>query len=152
MPFLDQYDRLQAPTLVPIHRNSVPPPLSSETPSPLLEGPFPLLLYPAHLEQYLIPCVIPFSYLFLGGGGGLTFGILVPQPRIRPQPPAVEAWSPYRWTTREVPNKYLFFLNCISLSYSKKDLQCGAGSLEYLGLGDGGRNDPKRGGSFPLGR
>nr|XP_058925117.1 olfactory receptor 10V1-like [Kogia breviceps] len=30
-------------------------------------------------------------------------GVLFPQPRIEPAPPAVEAWSLNRWTTREVP-------------------------------------------------
>ena len=32
----------------------------------------------------------------------MTSGILVPQPGIEPIPPAVEVWSPYHWTTREV--------------------------------------------------
>ena len=30
-------------------------------------------------------------------------GILVPQPGIKPMPPAVEVWSLNHWTTREVP-------------------------------------------------
>ncbi|XP_028333156.1 olfactory receptor 10V1-like [Physeter macrocephalus] len=30
-------------------------------------------------------------------------GVLFPQSRIEPAPPAVEAWSLNRWTTREVP-------------------------------------------------
>ena len=30
-------------------------------------------------------------------------GILVPQPGIKPAPPALEAWSLNHWTTREVP-------------------------------------------------
>ena len=29
--------------------------------------------------------------------------ILVPQPGIEPEPPAVEAWCPNHWTTREFP-------------------------------------------------
>ena len=33
----------------------------------------------------------------------LTFGILVPQPGVKPRPPAVKAWSPNHWTTREFP-------------------------------------------------
>ena len=32
----------------------------------------------------------------------VTCGILVPQPGIEPVLPAVEAWSPNHWTTREV--------------------------------------------------
>ena len=32
-----------------------------------------------------------------------AFGVLVPQPGIKPVPPAVEAQSPNHWTTREVP-------------------------------------------------
>jgi len=36
-------------------------------------------------------------------------GILVPWPGIKPEPPAVEAWSPSHWTTREFisPFSYL---------------------------------------------
>ena len=115
-------------------------------------GLFPLLLHPVHLEKCLIPSIIPFSYLFFFLD--LAFGILVPQPRILPQSPAVEAWSPHHWTTRKSPTNifFFFFSNCISLSCSKKALNSGAGALECLGLGDGGRNDPKWGGSFPLGR
>ena len=29
--------------------------------------------------------------------------VIVPQPRIKPRPPAVEAWSPNHWTTKEFP-------------------------------------------------
>ena len=32
----------------------------------------------------------------------MTCGILVPRPGIEPVLPAVEAWSPTHWTTREV--------------------------------------------------
>ena len=31
-------------------------------------------------------------------------GSSVPQPRIEPVPPALEAWSPNHWTSREVPD------------------------------------------------
>ena len=31
-------------------------------------------------------------------------GILVPQPGIKPAPPALEVWSLNHWTTREVPS------------------------------------------------
>ena len=43
--------------------------------------------------------------------------ILVPQPGIKPMPPAVEAWSLNHWTTREVPvylPLFLIFLNFFS--------------------------------------
>ena len=33
----------------------------------------------------------------------MACGILVPGPGIEPAPPALEAWSPNHWTTREVP-------------------------------------------------
>ena len=33
----------------------------------------------------------------------MTYGILVPQPGIKPVPCAVEAWSLNHWITREVP-------------------------------------------------
>ena len=35
-------------------------------------------------------------------------GILVPRPRVEPEPPAVEAWSLNHWTAREVPAQYIF--------------------------------------------
>ena len=35
-------------------------------------------------------------------------GTLVPQPGVKPVPPAVEAWSLNHWTTREVPEHYFF--------------------------------------------
>ena len=38
----------------------------------------------------------------------MACGILVPQPGIKPTPPAVEAQSRNHWTAREVPP----FLNC----------------------------------------
>ena len=34
----------------------------------------------------------------------------VSQPGIEPLPPVVEAWSPNRWTTREVPEFFFFLL------------------------------------------
>ena len=37
-------------------------------------------------------------------------GRLVPRPGIEPTPPAVEAWSPNHWTTREVPK---WVLRCL---------------------------------------
>ena len=43
-------------------------------------------------------------------------GILVPQPRIEPVPPAVEARRLNHWTAREVPMMRIFALMYISLS------------------------------------
>ena len=43
-----------------------------------------------------------------------TCRILVPRPGIKPAPPAVEAWSPNHWTTREFHIYiyiYFFFFN-----------------------------------------
>ena len=34
-------------------------------------------------------------------------GILVPQPGIELMPPAMEAWSPNHWTTKEFPGRHL---------------------------------------------
>ena len=39
----------------------------------------------------------------------MTYGILVPQPGIKPVPYAVEAWSLNHWTAREVP-KFQFLM------------------------------------------
>ena len=35
----------------------------------------------------------------------MACGILVPQLEIKPAPPALEAWAPNHWTTREVLQK-----------------------------------------------
>ena len=40
-----------------------------------------------------------------------TCGILVPQPDIKPVPPAMEVQSINHWNTREVPT-YIFFDDC----------------------------------------
>ena len=42
-------------------------------------------------------------FLFLFWLCGTACGILVPQPRIKPAPPAVEAWTLNHWSAREVP-------------------------------------------------
>lgn len=53
-----------------------------------------------HLRKYTIfQFVFYFFVLFLA----ILCGILVLQPRVEPLPPAVEAQSPNRWTTREFP-------------------------------------------------
>ena len=44
-----------------------------------------------------------FLSFFFFFGCAAACRILVPQPGIEPVPPAVEAWSPNHWTTREVP-------------------------------------------------
>ena len=56
---------------------------------------------------------LQYSHNLFGFFGGFlphctACGILVPQPRIEPMPPAVEAQSLNHWTAREVPG---FFLN-----------------------------------------
>ena len=38
----------------------------------------------------------------------MTCETLVPQPGIKPVPPAMEAWSLNQWTTKEIPN-FLWF-------------------------------------------
>ena len=45
-------------------------------------------------------------------------GILDPQPRIEPVPPAVEEWSLNHWTTREVPGT-LFLKHQVCIFFSK---------------------------------
>ena len=37
---------------------------------------------------------------------------LVPWPRIKPEPPALEVWSLSHWTTRVSANSFLFFIGC----------------------------------------
>ena len=62
-------------------------------------------------------------------------GILVPRPRIKPTPPAVEVQSLNHWTTREVPNVLLFlFFNILKLSFilAVVSLDCGAWDLQSL--------------------
>ena len=51
-------------------------------------------------QQESITLVCPFIFL----PDGAAQGILVPRPRLEPSPPAVEAWSHNRRTTREVPS------------------------------------------------
>ena len=43
-----------------------------------------------------------FIYFFIYGRTAAC-GILVSRPGIEPVPPAVEAWSPNHWTTKEFP-------------------------------------------------
>ena len=47
--------------------------------------------------------VVVFIYLFVYWLCLVAYGILVPQPRIKPVPPALEARSLNHWTAREVP-------------------------------------------------
>ena len=49
-----------------------------------------------------------FFFRFLFFGQAMTCEILVPQPGIKPVPPAVEAQCPNHWTTREVPYTFYF--------------------------------------------
>ena len=43
----------------------------------------------------------------------MACGILVPQPRIKPRPPAVEVQSPNHWTTREFSCLSLVGFECL---------------------------------------
>ena len=52
-------------------------------------------------------CSVLFCCLVVSGHAAQLVGILVPQPGIKPMPPAVEARSPNRWTVREVPENPL---------------------------------------------
>ena len=45
-------------------------------------------------------------FFFLRGPNPTACGILVPQPGIRPVPPALEAQSLSHWTARKVPHSY----------------------------------------------
>ena len=47
-----------------------------------------------------------FLFFFLA----VPFGILVPQPRIKPMSLALAAWGPNHWTAREVPESCYFFI------------------------------------------
>ena len=58
-------------------------------------------------------CVFNYIIIF----GHITCGILVPQPEIEPETPALEAQSLNHWTTREVQFSvfvfvFVFFYNC----------------------------------------
>ena len=62
---------------------------------------------------YLLFVLFLFLFFFC-----MACGILVPQPGIRPMPPALEAWSPDHWTTREVLSPDLSGHNsCITSLY-----------------------------------
>ena len=61
--------------------------------------------------NYFYPKCIPHPPLFLGHA--MACGILVPQPGIKPMPPAVEVLSLNHWTTREVPKVYFPFNLCL---------------------------------------
>ena len=52
-----------------------------------------------------------FFFLFFSFGHTMQHvGISVPQPGLEPMPPAVEAWSPNHWTTREFPDISSFLM------------------------------------------
>ena len=46
-----------------------------------------------------------FYFLYFFWPCHMTFGTIVPQPGIKPGPPAVQAWSPNHWAAREVPSR-----------------------------------------------
>ena len=58
-----------------------------------------------------------FIYLFI-----LAYGILVPQPGLKPTPSTLEAWSRNHWTTREVPTGQI--VNREAAHYSRKINEC----------------------------
>ena len=60
-----------------------------------------------HCRFLVLICFSVFLFLFLFFSFWpycMACGIFVPQPGIESVPPAVEAWSPNHWTTREFPN------------------------------------------------
>ena len=56
-----------------------------------------------------------FCFFFFFWPCCMACGILVPWPRIEPEPPAVEVQSPNHWTTREVHFCLSFFINTPSV-------------------------------------
>ena len=60
-----------------------------------------LLLFPYNFLK-LICCIFIFiQFKKFSFFGHASCGILVPQPGIKPSPPAVETWSPNHWTARD---------------------------------------------------
>ena len=53
-------------------------------------------------QRIVLICIFNYYYYFFGPHH-TACGILAPRPGIEPAPPAVEAWSPNHWTTREFP-------------------------------------------------
>ena len=72
--------------------------------SPALAGGF-LTIVPPGKSQH--NCFY-FYYFFIFWPHRAACGILVPQPGVRPGPPALEVWSLNHWTTREVPDLIVF--------------------------------------------
>ena len=61
-----------------------------------------------------------FTYLFYIFWPHCTVcGILVPQPGIKPTPPALEAWSLIHWTTRKAPVPHCWSMNAIQTRLSR---------------------------------
>ena len=59
----------------------------------------------------------------------VTYGILVPQPGIKPMPPAVEAWGLNHWTTEEVQGTCLLVQLASWLWGRQSLIQVGTGSF-----------------------
>jgi len=55
-----------------------------------------------HIDVSLDKVWLIHGCMFLYFFGHRACGILVPQQGIKPMPPAVEAWTPNHWTTREI--------------------------------------------------
>ena len=111
-----------------------------------------------HVDQFLLltqsvifASILQDRFFFFFGHMGMW--VLSAPTRDRSCPPCSGSMESSPVDHRGSPQKIsFFFLNCISLSCSKKALNSEAWALECLGLGDGGRNDHKWGGSFPFGR
>ena len=67
----------------------------------------PFFSFVFRLPWHQFPTLVFFSFLWVLS---VTCGILVPQLRIEPLPPALEGQSPNHWTLREAPNPCLFNL------------------------------------------
>ena len=78
----------------------------------------------------------------------MACGILVPQPRTQPEPPAVETWSPNHRTTRDVPDFHFFKLqySCTVLHklqvYNMYMLRCFSGERLFAAPGTVARQAP----------
>ena len=58
--------------------------------------------------------------------------ILVPQPGIKPVPPALEAWSLNPWTAREVPRNIFFYPFTFDLAIIENSINNQEGREFYL--------------------
>ena len=90
---LSPAERLTPSTHLPTHLPSIHPSIHPSI-YLLILHPFtfcPCIHTPTHLSSIHL-----LTYVF-------SLALLIPQPGVKPMPPAVEAWSPNHWTAREVP-------------------------------------------------